>query len=319
MMITLTGTPKNYQITDDIKIPDSSITDRCDWDNAWKQNIPVINASRVFINRTSPANDSNVSFISSINETYPNTITPSARILLSDSGDGYLTADGNSFLIITAMVKDERGAPAIDGTGITFTINSDPGANNTWFSPKGGTLSINGSNQNLQSATAKTLHGQANVSFGWLDSEYDYIHSGKNLVRWNDTITAMITGDPVNNSTVTINYCYLTSWYGSVMDKNGKGVNHVNVTLHVMGEDGSSPVYEIYNRTTETPTDPMYPGQYIFNNLPLWSNVSYGYTACSIVYDGISLTSLSRNISFYTEDYGGFMMLQNGQNQTIIQ
>jgi hypothetical protein len=126
------------------------------------------------------------------------------------------------------------------------------------------------------------------VQFGWVDEDF-----GGN----NSTIWAYYADDASVFASIKIYFEAPTaSWTGYVVDSFGTGYGGINVKLHVMGMNGSTP-YEIYNMTRTTSSSQPFVGLFAFDYIVM-QNVAYGYVdAEAQLTDNLTIYGASNNYS----------------------
>lgn len=85
---------------------------------------------------------------------------------------------------------------------------------------------------------------------------------------------------------------------GYVVDTNGEGISGMDVTLHVMGHNGSA-VNEIYNMTATTQGAQAYAGLFVFDNAIISPDDQYAYLSTSAYDDNITYYGRSDNFTLY--------------------
>lgn len=81
---------------------------------------------------------------------------------------------------------------------------------------------------------------------------------------------------------------------GYVMDLMGEGVPGLEVTLHVMGNDGSS---EIYNMTAPTQSSNPFVGLFVFDNVVITPDTQYAYLSTSVTENNTTYSGRTNNFT----------------------
>lgn len=185
----------------------------------------------------------------------------------------HVTADDVDNIWITAFVYDSQGNLVADGYKINFTIgdatsNSFMGIGGFNYVPgaQGRLGSLENSNNFDQCAT-RNNSGSASVQFGWIDAFY----GGNNSTIW----AYSADNASVYASIKIYSAAPMASWSGYVVDLSGAGLGGINVKMHVMCMNGSTP-YEIYNMTRITSSSPPSVGYFAFGYIVM-QGVAYGY------------------------------------------
>jgi hypothetical protein len=100
---------------------------------------------------------------------------------------------------------------------------------------------------------------------GDLEINRTNIASGLIILR---SLTPAGNTTPVNGTATRM----LDGWFGSVVDSNGVAMGNVTVTLHLMSPDS-----EVASYTRQSLSENLYPGTFVFDNITLPDNATYGY------------------------------------------
>jgi hypothetical protein len=255
-----------------------------------------LTAYKMYANKTPYGEGYSAAFGIDANQTSATTtsvviFTKPARIELK-AEKSHVMADSNDNIKITAYMYDALGNPVADGYNINFTVGN--ATNNTWISgfpftwtPANGSLGSYGT-EYLVNQPTKDNTGSASVQFGWVDEDF-----GGN----NSTIWAYYADDASVFASIKIYFEAPTaSWTGYVVDSFGTGYGGINVKLHVMGMNGSTP-YEIYNMTRTTSSSQPFVGLFAFDYIVM-QNVAYGYVdAEAQLTDNLTIYGASNNYS----------------------
>ncbi len=213
----------------------------------------------------------NSSYYPNVTNEGQNSTVP-ARIELR-AEKAYVTADDADNVRITAFAFDAQGNPVADGYKINFTIgsitsNSFMGRGDFNYVPgaQGRLNSPDDSNNFYQGMTCDNS-GSTSVQFGWIDELY----SGNNSTIW----VYYADNASVFASIKIYSAAPMASWTGYVVDSSGNGLGGINIKMHVMGMNGSTP-YEIYNLTRTSESKPPYVGRFAFSYIVI-QGVAYGY------------------------------------------
>lgn len=216
--------------------------------------------------------------------------TKPARIELK-AERSHVTADDLDNIKIMAYVYDAQGNAVADGYNINFTVGN--AMNNGFMEygfpwmPANGSLNAYGQ-QNATNVPTKDNTGSASVQFGWIDEYY-----GGN----NSTIWAYYADNASVFASIKIySSAPMASWMGYVVDSSGTGLGGINVKMHVMGMNGSTP-YEIYNMTRITSSSQPFVGQFTFDYIVMTGDY-YGYVdAEARLTDNLTVYGKSDNFS----------------------
>ncbi|HEY3421568.1 MAG TPA: hypothetical protein VGK13_00320 [Methanocellaceae archaeon] len=81
---------------------------------------------------------------------------------------------------------------------------------------------------------------------------------------------------------------------GYVFDTIGEGIPGLEVTLHVMGDGGST---EIYNMTAPTQSSDPFVGLFVFDNVIIPSDAQYAYLSTSVTENNITYSGCTSNFT----------------------
>jgi hypothetical protein len=81
---------------------------------------------------------------------------------------------------------------------------------------------------------------------------------------------------------------------GYVLNTVGEGIPGLEVTLHVMGDNGSA---EIYNMTAPTQSSDPFMGLFVFDNVIIPEDAQYAYLSASVQKDNITYWGCTSNFT----------------------
>jgi hypothetical protein len=81
---------------------------------------------------------------------------------------------------------------------------------------------------------------------------------------------------------------------GYVLNTIGEGIPGLEVTLHIMGDNGST---EIYNMTAPTQSSDSFVGLFVFDNVVISEDAQYAYLSASVKKDNITYSGGTSNFT----------------------
>lgn len=244
-------------------------------------------------------------------------MTPIPASIVVTAEKSNVVADSLDNTKISAYVTDALGNPVADGTLVYFKINNTTGfkldntlggaynkdLNGVFNVASPGSLPAGQSGVPGQfSVNVSTKGGYAELNYGWV---------AESLAGENVTIEAYYAEDMLINGSTTIYfsvaYC---SWFGNVVDSYLVPYPGIEVTLHVIGWDGSK-YYEQYNMTTLTSSAQPYVGAFVFDNIEINSTTAHAYASAKAeLTDNVTIPGQSQNYTLNkTRTSSGFIVL----------
>ena len=104
---------------------------------------------------------------------------------------------------------------------------------------------------------------------------------------------------------------------GYVLNTIGEGISGLEVTLHVMGDNGSA---ELYNMTAPTQSSDPFVGLFVFDNVIIPEDARYAYLSASVLKDNITYSGCTSNftMSNNTSVYQSIILHMPSSRATVV-
>ncbi len=102
------------------------------------------------------------------------------------------------------------------------------------------------------------------------------------------------------------------SWYGRVVDGQGRGVANATVTLHVLNDHG-----EVYRRQAQAASPDTVKGIYTFDHIELRGGADRAYTTCNATADNGARSAVGK-IRALTDHASASTMTVDGKSISVL-